>query len=245
MMAIRSILFNATMARAVLAGEKTQMRRVIRPQPKPPSDGSYRIEECSWPQGFGFPSGPNNSGSIKWYRSPFGQIGDHLLAKESCWILGHWVENGMEKGYRKFDFYEFLVHGSPSVCFEKPNKIHQKGTMGIGWVHRSSIQMPQWASRITLEITGIRIEQVQNISEVDALREGVFLPGPSKNSPIGQGVLTATSNFENEIFYMSDHYAREEYERLFNSTYRAKGLGWDVNPWVWIVEFKVVSRDNV
>lgn len=77
--------------------------------------------------------------------------------------------------------------------------------------------MPRWASRITLEITDIRVERVQDIHEEDAIAEGI---DPRKLS------------------YLSGERAVTKFSVLWNSIYAADGLGWDVNPWVWVVTFK-------
>ncbi len=76
---------------------------------------------------------------------------------------------------------------------------------------RPSIFMPRWASRITLEVVNVRVERLQDISEVDALAEGIDLPG-----------------------------AKLQYRTLWENINAGRGFGWDVNPWVWVVEFKVV-----
>lgn len=76
--------------------------------------------------------------------------------------------------------------------------------------------MPKWASRITLEITDIRVKRVQNISHNDACREGVLLDGP------GDDPVSA-------------------FERLWDTINAKSGFGWDSNPWVWVIEFKRVE----
>jgi hypothetical protein len=89
---------------------------------------------------------------------------------------------------------------------------------------KPSIFMPRWASRITLEITNIRAERLQEITEEDARDEGVIfveeqLPGDDTWRP----------------------YARKEFESLWNSLNAKRGHGWQTNPWVWVVEFKRID----
>jgi hypothetical protein len=78
--------------------------------------------------------------------------------------------------------------------------------------------MPRWASRLTLEVTGVRVERLQEISEADAIAEGIpaFKPSPSK-------------------------IPRLHYASLWDSLNAKRGFGWDKNPWVWVVEFKRVT----
>jgi len=82
-----------------------------------------------------------------------------------------------------------------------------------------SIYMPRWASRILLEITDIRVERVKDISRDDAFSEGHPFTKP-KHPEI-----------------------KWNFEKLWNSINEKKGLGWDKNPWVWVIEFKAVGND--
>jgi hypothetical protein len=90
---------------------------------------------------------------------------------------------------------------------------------------RPSIHMPRWASRINLEITGIRVERVQDITENDAQSEGV----PSYE-PDDFPVAGATYGIYKDRFIT-----------LWNSINAKRGYGWDVNPWCWCIEFKKVT----
>jgi hypothetical protein len=87
---------------------------------------------------------------------------------------------------------------------------------------RPSIFMPRWASRITLEIVNIRVERVQDISEEDAKAEGTK---GLYDDWAGPGKLTY----------------RKPYKALWDSINSKRGYGWDVNPWVWVIEFKVLQ----
>lgn len=86
-----------------------------------------------------------------------------------------------------------------------------------------SIHMPRWASRLTLEITGARVERVQEIGEADAKAEGIrdLLTRPDTVT-----VKPATACFI----------------RLWDSINATRSFGWDANPWVWVVEFKRVEQ---
>jgi hypothetical protein len=87
---------------------------------------------------------------------------------------------------------------------------------------RPSIFMPRWASRITLEVTGVRVERLQDISQADAMAEGVT-----------QGVYRGLTG---SIVATCEDQVVEGYRELWQSI---NGPGsWDANPWVWVVEFK-------
>lgn len=79
--------------------------------------------------------------------------------------------------------------------------------------------MPRWASRITLELTGVRVERVREISEEDAKAEGITAPMyPRKGEPT----------------------YRLAYRYLWDSLNAKRGFGWNKNPWVWVLEFKPI-----
>jgi hypothetical protein len=86
--------------------------------------------------------------------------------------------------------------------------------------------MPRWASRITLEVTAVRAERVQDISEADARAEGVH--------PIVRPGLNGTE----------ERYYYDAYRQLWDSINAKRGYGWEVNPWVWVVEFDVISNNE-
>ncbi len=95
---------------------------------------------------------------------------------------------------------------------------------------RPSIHMPRWASRITLEITNVGVQRLQSISPNDAAREGlVKLPATGRYC-INQG---------DQYFGGASHDAREVFSWLWESIYGADS--WKANPWVWVIEFKVVN----
>jgi len=98
---------------------------------------------------------------------------------------------------------------------------------------RPSIHMPRWASRITLEITDVRVERLQGISEEDALAEGVFKK-VGRHGPY-DAVETATDDL---LIYASPTQAREAFQRLWSQMSGPES--WHANPWVWVLEFKRV-----
>ncbi len=219
----RPILFSGPMVRAILAGTKTQTRRPVKL--KVGNDNR-------------FPIGRNTVMNIRDPRAveygPFGQTGDRLWVREEWHITGsskHHSEPfqrihvayrphstaAIERGYRLDGKTFRLDPDTPYPCSSTPS--HRKDG-AIRW--RPSIHMPRWACRLVLEIVSVRVERLQEISEEDALAEGVSLAWYSREHDI-------------DGFYES---YREAFQDAWNPIYAAKGQGWDANPWVWVVEFK-------
>ena len=95
---------------------------------------------------------------------------------------------------------------------------------------RPSIFMPRWASRITLEVVDVRVERLKDISEKDSRAEGIF------ETPRDPGFESWSTHG------MRDYYAtpRRAFKALWDSINVRRGYGWDTNPWVWVVEFRVI-----
>ena len=101
---------------------------------------------------------------------------------------------------------------------------------------KPSIFMPRAFSRITLEIVSVRIEQLQDISEEDANAEGVDEPGIYQGFSDGLFMLQTTQDEpEDELTY------RDGFAWLWDSINAKRGIGWDTNPWVWAIEFRMVK----
>jgi len=99
--------------------------------------------------------------------------------------------------------------------------------MPVRW--RPSIHMPRWASRIMLEVTGVRVERLQEISEEDAIAEGAF--DASEDDKQQAARLAAAEGRESVG-------AIDYFRQVWNSLHAGKGHGWDTNPWVWVIEFR-------
>ncbi|EHU00526.1 phage-related protein [Pantoea stewartii subsp. stewartii DC283] len=162
------------------------------------------------------------AGEDEGYICPFGALGDRL------WVREAWMPDAPRDGtWADVEFYG--CKGSPLSMipkrFRKPEHcIHRaswNGSEMVGWT--PSIHMPRWASRITLEITGVRVERLQDISQEDAHSEGLELTGwrPTYNDPDSGGeVMTPYDNFA----------------ELWESIYGEES--WQANPWVWVIDFK-------
>lgn len=94
---------------------------------------------------------------------------------------------------------------------------------GRSW--RSPLFMPRWASRITLEITSVGVERVQDISEEDAMAEGCYVQAVADDGSDAEGFFTAKFHFM----------------EIWDSINAKRGFGWDKNPWVWVIEFKKIN----
>ena len=210
-MSLRPILFNTPMVKAILEGRKTQTRRVMRRQPDKverfkhgvetaDTDARYVILRCyNRPKMFK----KCNSGwfADASYKTPFTEfnVGDHLWVRET---------------WRKYDCDE-------CPCYEYCNcpphgtYLYYADCLDDEAKWKPSIHMPRSASRILLEITNIRVERVQDISEADATAEGMIA---------------------------DDDYCAEEYfSILWNELNGWAEKGWNANPWVWCIEFRVIQ----
>jgi len=161
----RPVLFSAPMVRAILAKTKTQTRRVIKDQQigerfsHMTDDGRAHLEWLGTPScGSGVWDVPEHSAQIA---SPYGQPGDRLWVREThapqadCW--GSW-DRWMRGEGGPAPIIHYAADAKLAPFIER-------------W--RPSIHMPRWGSRITLEITSVRVERLQDISEADALAEGI------------------------------------------------------------------------
>ena len=202
----RPILFSAPMVRAILAGTKTQTRRVLKAEPPPGAERvirPFRDERLQWAatDPHDMEQGQLVLGEAP--RCPYGQPGDRL------WVRETWARNEDQLSETRMD--TSLVYRADGETRAQDN-----GT-DLPW--RPSIHMPRAASRITLEITGVRVERLQEISVEDCIAEGM----QSR---------------------MREHDAacdlRDQYRDLWE---QINGPGsWAANPFVWVIEFRKLER---
>ena len=208
----RPIIFSAPMVREILAGTKTQTRRVVKFKPW------HQIEErddgSPWPWMY-----DDDRASDHWVPCPYGQPGDRLWVKEQTikvedqgWIGPIYTESdagrqSLEWGYGEYDDPD---HIPPHAIKRRP-----------------SLFMTRAMSRITLEILGVRVERLQDISEKDAEAEG------ASEAPMHMATMYS------QAAVLRSRY-REGFEDLWESLH---GPGsWDANPWVWVIEFKRLNQ---
>jgi hypothetical protein len=202
------ILFSTEMVKAIIDGYKTMTRRA-----KGLELVNQRINE-SWR------IGETNIAGRTWWEaaidsshshridSPYGQVGDRLWVRETWNSAG-----GIGHGKQLFTpVIRYKADGYSKSC-EGGNS---NSPIGIDNKWRPSIFMPRWASRITLKITNIRVERLQDISLGDLSREGVQL----------------------KQFGFDNMYSK--FEHLWNTINAKRGYSWESNPWVWVIEFKKI-----
>ena len=198
----RPILFSGAMVRAILDGRKTQTRRVVKAEIPEQLTHVRRLTNANGDEGAVITEHPDmRAGQLAasvW--CPYGKVGSRLWVREA-----HYVERAPSEGETGFILYKATDHEAPVSKW------------------RPSIHMPRWASRILLEVVGVRVERLNDISEDDAKAEGV-----DPNGPVGY--IPAV---------MEMGMCRYQYANLWVSI---NGPGsWEKNPWVWVVEFRVVK----
>lgn len=233
------IIFSAPMVRAILDGRKTQTRRVVKPS-------AYQLRYAKDKfGGFADFNEANEAAGIAAQISigqslvtcPYGQPGDRLWVRET-WRVGAWAEDdGLIAVDYKADGYcrqEWLTVSDENL-FDRlwrqstDDSIQHYGRLArykwkpgkspCRW--RSSRFMPRLASRVTLEITGVRVEHLNDISEEDAIAEGSQIPVDQLPKSCRQGCLSE----------------RTQFARIWNSI-NGKKYPWESNPWVWVIEFR-------
>jgi len=218
------IIFSAPMVRAILEGRKIQTRRAIKPQPA-------------------------RNAEINCLIGPY-QPGDRLWVREG-WRIGAWDENAgrvaidyRADGYCRREWLEISDDDSGDIFnqlwiqstddAEKALGVREfyhwkPGKSPCRW--RPSIFMPRWAARILLEVVSIRVERLQDISTTDCIAEGM------------DGSITLTLNLDEPCDNrgISVH---EQFYQLWDSINAKHGYGVDKNPWVWVIEFKIIRTEG-
>jgi hypothetical protein len=216
-MSEKPIIFSGPMVRAILEGRKTQTRRVISVTNDPGSWEPATAEEWMAPTdnrpalgGHPVAMFRGSNGRLFGFNPPY-KVGDLLWVRESFYVQGH-----------------LWQHGSGNI-----QPIHYAADISDrqqveDYTLKPSIHMPRWASRITLEVTAVRAERLQQISVKDAKTEGVThwkcghpdCLGPSGESGLHYGPVGAFMELWDSI------------------NGKRPGCAWDDNPWVWVYEFK-------
>jgi hypothetical protein len=222
----RPILFSAPMVRAILDGRKSMTRRVVDRDlwdaldDGVPSD-QQRIETDDTPMG-GVPA-------TRFCK--YGQPGDRLWVRETWAVAKPW-DNVKPKDLAKEN-----DEVTQLAVDYKADKQRIWGNTGTCGKTRPSIFMPRWASRITLEIISVRVEQVKDISAGDAISEGIRIE-KAAGMIEGEDCYMMTTN---SGYMRGPGGAIAAFRNLWDSINDARGYGWDVNPWVWVIEFRRVT----
>lgn len=228
---MKPILFNTEMVRAILEGRKTVTRRVIKPQPTYSQNSGFSWKGMAYgtdiPQTF--------KGAVYNFRcaAPY-KVNDVLYVRETfcwcpCWDCGNDTLRGCrDKTADKFyntDRKEWGCYGY-KASFEDDEQPFDK------W--KPSIHMPREAARIFLKVIGVRVERLRDITNEQILAEGID-----------------KKQIENRMSQMPepvDEWERAcytlEWADLWDSTVKDKNHSWGGNPYVWVIEFERISKEQ-
>lgn len=197
----RGIIFNAEMVRAILDGRKTQTRRVMNNQPCTLTGETISVQQDD----FNFRwAGDLHNDTSGWFSCPLGKVGDRLYVRET---------------------FKTGVCTESTIAYKathKPSDLEEGWYEEIKWT--PSIHMPRRYSRITLEITDVRVERLNDISQSDAIAEG---------APPSHPTIDAISR---ECGFPD--FSRSWFGQTWWHIYGKEN--WQDNPWVWVIEFKRV-----
>lgn len=210
-MAERPILFSAPMVRAILEGRKTQTRRVLKPQIYQTTSGAWHVQG-------------NGGGAFCKSESDARQVQlDYLKITEgdTLWVREAWRTLSKHDAVSPRDLPRVPIIGYDADYQIEPND----GYRGKG---RPSIHMPRWASRITLKVTGVKVERLHDISEADAIAEGIYTD-PTRP---GKHWITEPGQFS----FSSPTKAFRALWSSINGT-----VSWEANPWVVAYSFERIS----
>ena len=220
-MAIKPILFNTEMIRAILDGRKTVTRRLVKPQPKSKLCYTFAGSDCgtwgypsktaheSWGEEYRLPDNITKEDFWKRWNPPY-HTDDVLYVRETWSPIYPDKESNEVCGY---------IYKEDSLE-EYDNRYPDGEDYQWGGKWRPSIHMPKEAARIWLKVTDVRVERLQEITEEQIGREGVEVEYPH--------VLNGEEK-------------RYAFSTLWNSTVKKSDLdryGWNANPWVWVIEFE-------
>lgn len=188
----RPIIFSGPMVRAILAGRKTQTRRIVKPEP---------IQAGAW---FDWKNLRGIAESLFPLYCPYGKPGDRL------WVRETWQMNEPPSG---------AIYRADDVA----------GHIDGGW--RSSMFMPRWASRLSLDMTGVRAERLQEITTADAMAEGI-------PQTAGEAHALDLIDLDKTPGHEWDNRTSAENFAVLWDAINGKRAPWESNPWVWVVEFR-------
>ncbi len=197
----RGMIFNGEMVRAILDGRKTQTRRPIKWKQTRFTEIGEHEDGSKWPW-----SEDSEHACDFWHPCPFGAVGDRI-----------WVREAFRVHSRATDVATLVYKASERNSWTEqtrrvPVAVCNKPATPEKWT--PSLHMPRWASRILLEITGVRVERLRSMSQDDARAEGVI----AASGPMEAGLA---------------------FRELWDSIYGEES--WKANPWVRVIEFKRVE----
>jgi hypothetical protein len=233
------------MVRAVQNGSKSQTRRVVKWQGPKKHPHDFNLAFIDNPAGvkrlcvpYEHPNDgtPSIDSPAHRHYCPYGDPCDRLWVRETFWAYGHWEQRYSEKkGRKEWHFVDQTVAMDRIYQYSDPTpdnlRRHRRDSQPAWW-KRPAIHMPRAASRIDLEITGVRVERLQNCSEADARAEGIVTFREADKDGRRHFGLAGDKGEGRPTAYRA-------YRDLWESI---NGPGsWDANPWVWVIEFKVIK----
>lgn len=230
----KGLIFNSEMVRAILDGRKTQTRRPIKWKQTRFTEIGEREDGSKWPW-----SEDAEHACDFWHPCPFGAVGDRIWVRETWGVVSHELdEDGRIRPWTP-DRPATVIHEMPFGNGYYSGHAIYAADGDFTWgdddgyedgrsCWKPSIHMPKAASRILLEITDVRVERLNAISEEDARAEGI-IDGGCLNC--GEPEPCECANPEPD--------ATEAFAYLWQSIYGQDN--WNANPWVWVIEFKRVE----
>lgn len=238
----RGMIFNAEMVRAILDGRKTQTRRIMKPQPEPCPRGGHW-----WPSNVfktmlhvegEMQNGEGGWGGLVCDACPFGDVGDRVWVREAWGVVSHeldedgriqpWTPDRPATAIHEMPFGNGYYSGHAIYAADGEFTWGDDDGYEDGrscW--KPSIHMPRAACRILLEITNVRVERLNDISEEDAAKEGVAWECATPGVPAKPGAVLS---------------AKQDFSILWKSIYGDES--WAANPWVWVIEFKRIEGEG-
>lgn len=218
----RPILFNDQMVRAILEGRKTATRRIAKPVKHPDLGNIYA------PGALVLEREPQH---VIDRACPYGQPGDRLWVREA-WqrpLISDEEQAANQSWWKDMTKFQNPGHCAYRASGDDNEYVDPDGYFHCKW--KPSIHMPRWASRILLEITDIRVERLQDISEEQALAEG-----------IDRRRLADMQDIYDIVGYPNMTERPTAVSAFMALWASINGIeSWDANPWVWVVEFKRVT----
>lgn len=238
------ILLSAPMVRAILDGEKTQTRRVVKFRDRDGKRALLPLRLGGQGHGYLIDTGSDVSDG-----APLGGFLDIInRCKEKGWAP--WCPYG-GRGDRLWVRETWAYFGGDEYLYQRnPSSVAFRADAGIvdgldpipGGRWRPSIHMPRWAARITLEITDVRVQRLQDISREDILAEGVRVPACHESgnalidisTPNGPAAFLTRNQFRDPDALLRAHWAA-----LWCAINGR--ASWDANPWVWALSFRRIG----
>ena len=252
------ILYSIPMVQALLDDRKFVTRRTkgLEVINKNPSlfryDGVNQSDWCSDDieidkSIFWFEHLDNNGKYLEKYepiKCPYGNVGNVLWVRETYYAYGKWEKNGKTKtGKQKWVFKDLtfwnknMPDGGYKYADNPPSNFKKGKSIVEGYYKRPSLFMPKAACRIFLQITDIRVERLQGITNEDSLKEGIEI-GETVKCPLSGNNLHTYKN------YVTNEFKWFNPKLSFNTLWQSINgkESWDANPWVWVIVFERIEK---